>query len=74
MILTAGAVAAVCLLNFGTAVAGYYAAVRHVDRLLDIEEGSARSLGTTLGGRESDRLGALSAEDIDRIDEWDDDS
>jgi hypothetical protein len=55
----------------GLGLFGYYSAVTHVDRLLDIDEpeGPPEILRTTkaelLDGK------ALSAEEIDRIDDWD---
>ncbi len=68
---TATIVAAFVVVNIGIAVIGYYVGVRHVDRLLDIEEGEANtSFPPGFGDRKSERIGPLSAEDIDEISEW----
>lgn len=61
--LTLVAVAYVLMFLFG-----YSVALGHVERLLDIDEGEA-SPQLVPGFREGRR--ALSAEDIDRIDDWD---
>lgn len=47
---------------------GYQAALGHVDRLLDIEEGEAPP--HLLPGLHDPGGRALSAEDIDRMDDW----
>lgn len=61
--------------NVAAALGGYYAALNHVDRLLDIEEGESDPPfppgleERTAEDSPSDL--ALSAEEIDQIDEWD---
>jgi len=71
MIETVLTVLAFAPVYLGLGLFGYYSAVTHVDRLLDIDEpeGPPEILHNTtaelLDGR------ALSAEDIDRIDDWD---
>lgn len=51
---------------------GYYVGLKHVDRLLDIDEGQADpDFPPGFGARESERIGPLSADDIDGIDRWD---
>lgn len=68
---TAAIVAVFVGVNLTIAVIGYYVGVKHVDRLLDIEEGEANpDFPPGFGTRERERVGPLSAEDIDDIDEW----
>lgn len=70
-ILTAAIVAVFVVVNLAIAAIGYYVGVKHVDRLLDIEEGEANpDFPPGFGARESEQVGPLSAEDIDDIDEW----
>lgn len=57
--------------NVVVALLGYYVGVGHVDRLLNIDEGEANpDFPPGFGSRESERIGPLSAEDIDDIEEW----
>jgi len=68
---TAAIVAAFVVVNLAIVVIGYYIGIKHVDRLLDIEEGEANpDFPPGFGARERERIGPLSAEDIDDIDEW----
>jgi len=68
------AVAVVVAMNVGAAVGGYYTALNHVDRLLDIEEGE--SSPSFPPGFEDGSAGnqlpkqALSPEEIDEVDDW----
>jgi len=63
---------AIAVLNLAAAVAGYHVALNHLDRLLDIDEGESES--SFPPGFDDDRAEnmALSPEDIDEIDEWND--
>lgn len=65
------------LLAFGSvylclSLFGYYSALGHVDRLLDIEEPEGRPEHLQSAKRALLAEKALSPEDIDRIDEWED--
>jgi len=65
-------VAVVAAVNLAAVAAGYYIGLGHIDRMLDIEEDSREApFPPDFGARESERLGPLSPEDIDDIDDWD---
>ena len=64
-------VAVVGAANLAAVAVGYYVGLGHIDRMLDIEEDSEDApFPPDFGARESERLGPLSAEDIDDIDDW----
>jgi len=64
--------AVITALNLVAIAVGYYVGLGHLDRMLDIEEGSQEQpFPPGFEARESERLGPLSAEDIDDIDDWD---
>ncbi|AUX10820.1 hypothetical protein AArcSl_3214 [Halalkaliarchaeum desulfuricum] len=69
MIEIATAVAIVLPVYLVTLLFGYWVALGHVDRLLDIEEGEATP--ELLPGLHESGGRALSAEDIDQMDDWD---
>ena len=64
-------VVAVVALNLAALVIGYYVGLRHIDQMLDIEEGSQEAEFPPGFGDERERMGPLSPEDIDEIDDWD---
>jgi hypothetical protein len=65
-------VAIVAAVNLGAVAVGYYIGLGHIDRMLDIEEDSSEApFPPDFNARESERLGPLSPEEIDEIDDWD---
>jgi len=61
---------AVGLLQIGVGLFGYYSAMKHVRRMLDIEQPEEPAFVTN--ARTNLRTGgALTADDIDEIDDWD---
>lgn len=62
----------VVVVNLAAALGGYHVALNHLDRLLDIDEGENDPAFPP--GFDDDRVEnlALSPEDIDDIDEWND--
>ncbi len=64
--------AAVAGINVVAIAVGYYIGLGHIDRMLDIDEGAEeRAFPPGFEARESERIGPLSPEEIDDIDEWD---
>ena len=64
-------VAVAVIVNLAAVAAGYYVGLGHIGRMADIDEDSQEApFPPDFGARESERLGPLSAEDIDDIDEW----
>jgi hypothetical protein len=62
----------VAAVNLAAVAFGYYVGLGHIERMVDIEEDSREApFPPGFGARESERLGPLSAEDIDDIDDWD---
>lgn len=61
---------AVVALNLAAVVLGYYVGLRHIDQMLDIEEGSREAEFPPGLGDEQERIGPLSPEDIDEVDDW----
>lgn len=71
MIETVVGVLVVGLLQVAVGLFGYYSAVKHVRRMLDIEQPEEPTFVTN--ARKDLRAdGALTADDIDEIDDWDD--
>jgi hypothetical protein len=65
------AVAAVAL-NLAALALGYYVGLGHIDRMLDIEEGERDAeFPPGFGGGGRERVGPLSPEEIDEVDDWD---
>lgn len=62
---------AVALLNLAALAAGYYIGLGHIDRMLDIEEGSGENEFPPGFGQDRERMGPLSPEEIDEVDDWD---
>lgn len=60
---------AVVALNLAALVLGYYVGLRHIDQMLDIEEGS-REAEFPPGFGDKREMGPLSPEDIDEVDDW----
>jgi len=56
----------------GLGLFGYYSAVNHLDRLLDIDEPEGPPEFVGDAKRELGERKALTPDDIDRMDEWDD--
>lgn len=51
---------------------GYYVGLGYIEDMIDIEpDSSDAEFPPGFGGRESERLGPLSPEEIDEIDDWD---
>lgn len=64
-------VAVVVTVNLTAVAAGYYIGLGHIDRMVDIDEDSREApFPPDFGARESERLGPLSPDEIDDIDEW----
>jgi len=65
-------VTVVAVVNLAALGIGYYIGLGHIDRMLDIEEDSEEApFPPDFGARESERMGPLSAEEIDEVDDWD---
>jgi len=63
---------AVAGINLVAIAVGYYIGLGHINRMLDIDEGTEeRAFPPGFEARESERIGPLSPDEIDDIDEWD---